>query len=345
MPDTIFDPGDLSPLNSNLLVIVRSSGRWLVPLGSALSLLLLFFISIERRYQALWVGPAQDFCHVPMFAFVTLLIARTLRGLVVSDDARGDMSGILSRRITYWAVALGSVLTLLIEWVQPWFGRSCSLVDVSLGLIGVALAAVWLVGDLKLVSTIPAGGFWMRVVLTIILSWWPVERTGPVVADAAWSWLHYPRLAVDGSWWERRRWELDRGVTLTWHSQPAEPSHSIGFRFPAERPGSRAILWPVVSDWSAADWLEIELTVPTDRWPLLIALRDATEVTAEQSRYNRYEVLSAGRQLIRIPLRDLPVPADSPPIDLSHITMLILVNPDRRSCALELHRVEVVSDG
>ncbi len=368
-----------------------------MPLGGTLGLLLLFFVSVERRYQALWVSPAQDFCHVPIFALVTLLVAQILRGPLESGDGRQTSNC----RSVFWAVAIGSLLALLIEWMQPWFGRSRSLVDVSFGLIGVSIAGLWLVGEAKLINpqtsesqtsesqtggsqtsglgmgglgfessamddsstarkmdwplsrcdtsagqqrVLRRGGFWLRVAFTILLSWWPVERTVPGIADAAWSWLHYPELAVDGSWWERCRWELDRGVTMTRHHQPAEPSHSLWFQFPAQRPGSRAILWPVVSDWSAADWLELELTVPTDRWPLLIALRDATEVTPEQSRYNRYEVLSGGRQLIRIPLDDLPIPAGSPPIDLQHVTALILVNSDRVSRELKLHRVSVVRD-
>jgi hypothetical protein len=179
---------------------------------------------------------------------------------------------------------------------------------------------------------------------TLLLSVWPLARTVPPVADAVWSWRSYPQLAVDGSWWESRRWQFDRDVTFQRLAIDQAESAGLSIQFPEHQPNSRAILWPVVSDWSGAQQLEIEFTATSDQWPLLIAIRDATEITDEQSRYNRWETFAAGRHRLLIPLNDLPTASDSPPIDTSRITMLIFVNMDRKPRELLIHRVRLVHE-
>jgi hypothetical protein len=309
-------------------------------------LLASFFISTERHYLALWVGPAQDFCHVPIFVILTFIIHRLIRGA----RRASDVSGQGANRSWLWALIISVIIAVLIEVLQPLVGRSRSTADFLLGMIGSGIAAIWISASPQQISirssaTSDRSNRWRpgwRWIATLLLSIWPLVRTLPPVTDAVWSWYRYPLLAADGSWWESRRWELDRHVTLERLAIEQDESTGLRIEFPDRRPGSRAILWPVVSDWSRAQQLEIEFTTTTDRWPLLIAIRDATQVSDEQSRYNRMETFDAGRHRLLIPLDNLPIANDSPPIDTTRITMLIFVNMDRAPRELLIHRVRLV---
>src|SRR5262245_49355440 len=86
----------------------------------------LLLVPLDNSYRALWFGELQDACHVPLFLVLTLLLAYAWPGR------------------QFAVVAVVPVLAATVEIVQPLTGRSASWRDLLYGLIGVALAALWL---------------------------------------------------------------------------------------------------------------------------------------------------------------------------------------------------------
>src|SRR5947209_2971532 len=103
-----------------------------------------------------------DACHVPLFAVLTWLLVKLCPPVW-----------------QLWIVAGAIGVACGAELVQPFVGRSASWRDLVYGLIGVALATVWLRMESRRL---------LRLSITALLIAWPVAQTGPVLIDAFQAW-------------------------------------------------------------------------------------------------------------------------------------------------------------
>lgn len=273
----------------------------------------LLFMPLNLGYRAVWIGALQDACHVPLFGGVTYVLGRWC----------------WPRRV-FVIVLLMALIAFLAEVVQPWVGRSASLRDLLFGCLGIAAAWIALQHRWSMVG---------RIVLTAIVVAWPAERTLPLLGDAIWSWASFPIIAGDRSPWEVRRWRSDAGLKVS------HDPDGLRLSYAGQRLGNRAMLWPVVRDWSAFQALEVEFEFAGEPQPFLIAIRDRQEVPPEASRFNLRQTYEPGRHTVRIALSELASGGDGayPPIDLSRIDVLILVPYSRLPRDMVLRRIELLN--
>src|SRR5438874_6511647 len=152
----------------------HSASRRPVATGLAAAAILLVaaalrLLPLDNSYRALWYGAAMDACHVPLFAVLTWLLGK-----------------LCPPKWWPWIVAGAIGMACGAELVQPFVGRSASWRDLVYGLIGVALAAVWLRAE---------SPWLLRSALTVLLIAWPAAQTGPVLIDAFQAWREFPVLA------------------------------------------------------------------------------------------------------------------------------------------------------
>ena len=100
---------------------------------AAVVLIGLFFVPSWGGHQMRLRAWCQDFAHFPLFAAITSLMLILWHGRINP----------LRRAIT--VAAVGIVLAMAIELIQPYFGRSCALSDFLLGSAGTfAVVTVYL---------------------------------------------------------------------------------------------------------------------------------------------------------------------------------------------------------
>jgi hypothetical protein len=100
-----------------------------------------------------------------------------LMGLVCIALASGRSSGWLNSL----RVALGAILAAaLMEWVQPWFGRTASMQDFGWGVFGVFGSTLW-----NLAKTIP--GRVRRGFLTLLAALFMLAPPGAWLAEVGWA--------------------------------------------------------------------------------------------------------------------------------------------------------------
>ena len=245
-------------LGTGVLLVLATIALLLMPLGN--------------DYRALWYGAAQDACHVPLFGLLTFLLGKYCwphRQIAVMILV-GAMAGAA-------------------EIVQPLVGRSASWRDLAYGLIGVGIGTIWLLRSRP---------FWQRMIASVILAAWPMERTCPLLLDAGWAWASFPVLAPDESPWERRRWLL-QNVNMT------REKSAVRLAFAPDKRGSSAVLLPVVRDWRNYETLEIDFAFEGEPLLFLISVRDGKVLPPELPRFDLWRRYPPGRHHVRNDLSEL----------------------------------------
>jgi hypothetical protein len=232
----------------------------------------LLLLPLDNDYRALWFGAAMDACHVPLFGLLTWCLGKYCwpdRQLAV--------------------IGFAAAIACCAEIIQPYVGRSASWRDLAYGLIGIAIATVWLRSSWSVV---------LRLALIAILLSWPAERTGPVLIDACWAWWSFPVLVGDQGTFEQRRWIL-QNVNMTRYHDAAR------LTFGANEHGSSAILLPVIRDWTAYQTLDVNFAFEGDPLVLLISVRDGKRLPPELPRFDLWQRYLPGNHHVRIDLSEL----------------------------------------
>jgi hypothetical protein len=274
-------------------------------LGSAAIVLLW---PLGNDYRARWYGEATDAAHVLLFALLTWAIA---------------VYGWSGQRFKAALLAAGVAITA--EAVQPLIGRSASWRDLAYGMLGIAIALVWL----------SPGSRWLRALAILALALWPAIQTGPLLVDALWAWRSFPVLSRFDSPFEARRWYFQQARLVS-----AESGRAV-LELDASENGSGAILFPVVRDWSDYKTLEIDFSFEGPPMTFLISVRDGKKLPPELPRYDLWRRYEPGEQRVRIDLDELARGGAFPPIELHRVQSLHLVAYSGQQHRVVLKRIEL----
>lgn len=294
--------------NQSPSAIRRARQRFLIGVGLAAFAAALLFVPLPNDYRALWYGETMDACHVVLFALLTWSLAR-----FVWPEKR------------LLPALLAAALAVSAEIVQPLIGRSGGLRDLAYGLLGIAIAVVWLSSTGRL----------LKVAAMLALAAWPAINTAPLLIDAYWAWRSFPVLARFDSPLEERRWML-QGVRIV-----APRPGSAVFEFAPSKSGSGAILLPVVRDWTGYQTLEVDFSFDGEPMMFLISVRDGKKLPPELPRYDLWRRYEPGTHQVRIDLEELARGGSFPPIDLTRVQSLHLVAYSDRVQIVELSRIEL----
>jgi len=262
----------------------RRALPWLVVLVVALTP---FFVPIPRNLNhhpvigALW-----DKVHIPLFFFFTILFWW-----------RGPLTG----RV-WWSALAAVVLGGLVEFAQPWLGRSARFNDFELDLIGIGLAVCWLEWRRIRSWWGLAGGLALTAVVVAQLAYLPgfiearrvVREHFPVLADFSDS--HSPQL-----------WRTTSGATVAFPALAGPRGRVMRLRgAPPERwPGAVMHYFP--ADWSAYGYLVFRArAVDPSPTPAILAVRlDDEDSRLDPAWYTKRFEVTADWRWFAVPLAEL----------------------------------------
>ena len=279
----------ISARNSKIAIAILVSGCFL-PLG-------------ESLHSAFW-SAVSDGIHLPLFFILIVLVNIPLRPF---------LPGLWSRLAAIFAVAL--IGAVVIEIIQPYFGRSKSLVDVENGMIGtilgmglIALSETRLKPQKKwwaLLALATAGGtfyvFWPA------LNYWQLEK---LQAE------RFPTLTGFGSELEQLAWEPYGGATVSY-------KYEIEFLF-GGKSFSGAELVPPKRSWRPYRLLSIDFEPPTSDTSVWIRIDDNGKCEEINDRFERRIQLDAVRHNVEIPLEEIENQPTGRKLNLDSIKRVLL---------------------
>lgn len=318
--------GDHASGETDLAASVSTESKKIIRLTSRTSIILLICAIIgtaillvipipEARHHRFFAG-LLNLGHVPLFALVAALVFAAI-----------------GRKL--WTLIFLFVLVTggeLIQSLAP--GRTPDVDDLLHGLIGVAIAWIWM--GSKGVSRSP----W-RELITVGLLIQPVFDIGRGLLDVALGVYQFPMLCDFSTPGQHFRWQPNGArvrFTRLPDGTPAGklyfPDHSWEYR------GSEFI--PVRTDWRGFKSLEIECESP-ELLPLFITIRDQRKVNNYDNRFNISNQLPPGRHVIRIPLEAIQKGPKETPLDLSKIDSVnIYIAKKDAPRTMYIRRVELV---
>jgi hypothetical protein len=268
-------------------VILARFSRWLVP-AALLVVVPLFFIDLDR-----WIGDVPSelhaFAHVGFFG-VLAWILMALPGLRARPFARRAA----------WVLLVVLLVSILVELVQTFFGRSAGLRDIWQNLVG-AMAAVALHA--------PAGAGRRRLV-GIAIALLALELAGPGIGlwDRAVARTQFPVLGDFETRFEHWRWSS--GVPERTRARTGSRSLRVDLE-PGRFAGTT--LRRSFGDWSGFAYLEMSLYNPEpEALPIVVSIRDREHFRRGgdyADRFNGQFELEQGWNDLRIPvagIRDAP---------------------------------------
>ncbi|MGM0672649.1 MAG: VanZ family protein [Pseudomonadota bacterium] len=288
---------------------------WLsVPL--LIGVLPLFFIDLDR-----WIGAVPPEVHALGHVAFFGVLALVLMALPPLRRRQFAQRAVLVLLII---LVVGSA----VEVAQGFLGRSPSLRDVALNLVG-AMAAV---------SLFARPGVQRRVFVGLAGTLLVAMLAAPALdlADRAVARAQFPTLAEFDTPLEHRRWS---------NGQPSETIARAGSRSlrielaPGSWPSFGTHMQRSFGDWSGYGYLELSLFNPDDE-PLRLGLsiRDREHFRSGRSYRNRYATrmeLDWGWNDVRIPVAEIRDGPEERPLDLDQIAELAIF-------ALDLERPRVV---
>lgn len=305
---------------SALALVALLLGGMLVPIGFS-------------RDPVFW-DALMNAAHAPLFGLVTLLVRRL--------HARRE-SG--HRRIVP-AIVVASTLAAAIELVQPYVGRSASLMDWIYGTLGAAAAGAGIVAWRW--STRRAYRVTHVLLCTVIAGF----VLGPVVSARRAIHLReqsFPTIA-----------DFERGVEIKlWSAHGGRPGARTAIRraranassgdwslHVEPRPGG----WPGVavqlgrSVWREYRSLEMDVFNPNEAFDLTVRVDDR-RTRRDRSRFQRSLTVLPGRNRLAIPVADI-LEGGERPLDPEAIVRIVLyVSPDEPLGDWYLDLVRLVGQG
>jgi hypothetical protein len=258
-----------------------------------------------------------DFGHVPLFAMVLILL-----------------DGILGRLSV--ALCLSIAIAVLVELVQHYVGRSSSLMDVVNGVAGTVVGALWRC-DSAIARFYSVS---LKSVSCVIVLLIPFMDAAPTFRNVVWASTAFPNLCDFQSKWQLVNWHAHQAtIAILPYSDHVDSPTGFLTLLPGNKPYSGALFLPVVNDWSAYNWLCIELH-STDYIDMDFTIRDDRKSPTVRERFSSSRHIEPGENRIRFSLVQIKNSPLSRPLNLKRIMSVDLwVNAPSVSKAVYIRKI------
>ncbi len=257
---------------------------------------------------------AFDAGHFPLLAVFTAVCFLLLAGGRVARFRLGV------------AIFLGVLAALAVELVQPWIGRTSSVRDFLIGLLGVftTATAVW-------VWRRPGVGLRLfHVVVVTVLAMMVLRPTWHEFEAARWRRHNFPLLADFEEPVELRLWS-PRGNLLAVPSTmaPSNARSSSGessMQVKTARGQYGGALYTAGrQNWQGFESLVFDLYNPGEAFSFLLRIDDTGDCTERESRFNRDYRVGTGWSSIRVALSDIREGPERRELNMREITRVIFL--------------------
>jgi VanZ family protein len=228
------------------------------------------------------------------------------------------------KQVLFWAI-FAFLLGVLVELLQPYFGRQRSIVDAYYDLLGSVAAACWFISSSSHFSQSRRFYFRLFAVLLILSSLvYPgyrlyiqkqVDQNEPVIAN------------FESFWWANIMWANNK-ARLERVKAPKDWSNEswvgrITFTKGARYPGiSFAYIRP---DWRSYDYLEFDLySTHTTDFSLALRVHDLEHQNQHHDRYNKLLAIKPGFNFYSISIADIKESPRTRELDLMQVKDLML---------------------
>ena len=264
----------------------------------------------DRLIDALW-----DWLHTPAF----LLVYPALRRLLGRP-----------RR----ALLAGLVFAMLVELLQPLFGREASWADLAYGAAGLFAGYAWC-------SSFRAGR--LAALVLVGLSCLPVCR---IVLDRMEARNRMPLLAGFETARELGRWETSGGSLTRSRAHATGGQWSGRFEITGPDPYPGLTLRDAPPDWSAAQAWELDCYLEgSEPAALHVRMDDREEQPVYGERFQVSIPLEPGANRIRLPVSDFGYTSGGRPMDLKTMSRCVLFfDQNRLGLTLYFDRMRLLPD-
>ena len=295
----------------------------------ALGVLGLCLAPIGLQRETEFIQRLFDSLHVPLFAATTFALYRILR---VARPAHSFNLAI--------SAAIVAVAAILIETLQPFFGRSASLIDLRNGLFGVAVATGWaaLPPDCAFSTKL------LQAFSSIAVFLYTLHPAYNEYRVNAWRDAHLPLLADFEDEQELQLWRPTGGASIELSAERAlTGAHSLLVQ-------TRSGDWSGVglrggdSAWSRYGALEIGVfNDSAASFTLGVRIDDARPSPNFSERFNRGIPLASGWNRLRIPIAEIAAGPKEKRLDMDSIRRMVLfVAPEEPPRRLFIDGVKLV---
>ncbi len=294
--------------------------RLFLALALIFSAAAILLVPLPNEYRAAWTTALMDLAHLPLFALLTFGFWRWLRCRL------------------WQAFAVGSAISIAVEFCQPLISRTASVFDAVWGILGCALAALFILASGRPMSRKRIA---ITAVAAVALVAWPLVQTVPIVLDAYRAYRSFPVLCEFQTDLEVGRWQvamasLDR---VKYDRTSERWAGKVRF-FPCNSGESSLVLFPVVADWTGYRRFCCELSVKGEPISLLVSIRDGEKVSKPLRRFDLLQRYEAGWHRISIDLDELARGGTFAPVHTSKVQSIHLVSYDRSETkTVYIHRV------
>jgi len=266
---------------------------------------------LPARWHGNWQGRFFDLGHVPLFALLTLVLWRVLRGS------------------WHGPVLVSLALAALAEVVQGYCGRSASFLDFVRGALGVGIAVVMVHGwrGPRSARRLATHGLAALGLLA-----WPVWDAGPHLLDAYEGWRSFPTLADFRTSRQTLRWDCQQALLERLPDQGTPGGYLGRINFlpgPADYPG--AVLQPVIRDFTAFRRLCWSIATADESVTIVFSVRSARDNMSLSDHYQFARTFAAGAHRVVVDLAAVAPKAQPGPLDLSNVVavQVFVVRPER----------------
>lgn len=266
-------------------------------LGLTLAVLTLgFFWPVHVRVDAQFWGQLFDVTHIPLLAWLAAVLCYALPDSVQPTTRRYAL-----------AFALSVLFALMVEILQPHFGRTQSLEDVLNGSLGAALGLTGLAAWRRPGKWLWRGGHALAFAGALLVALWPAYEEW---RGLRWRQKHFPSLGD---------FENDEELRL-WRAQGGSRGHPTNISFTRAHASMGEQSLRVVGgagDWAGVnysagdkDWrpfraLTLEVFNPRDPFTLHVRVDDNGNCAQLAGRFERGFELVHGWNRLRIPTAEL----------------------------------------
>ena len=274
-------------------MILRKS----IALAFTLAVLTLgFFWPVRVRVDASFWGHVFDVGHIPMLAWLTAVLLYALPERVQPAARRHGL-----------AFTLAFAFAVVVELLQPFFGRSRSLGDVINGAIGAGLALTGVAAWQRSGSWLWRGSHAVVVAGALAVALWPAYEEWRGIR---WRQTHFPSLGNFEDVAELKLWRLQGGsrghptsITLT-RARASQGEQSL-------RVLGGAGDWAGVNysagdkDWTPFRALSLDVFNPREPFTLFVRVDDDGNCVTLADRFERGFELARGWNRLRVPTAEI----------------------------------------
>jgi hypothetical protein len=294
--------------------------RRLIVSGVMLALLLAAcFVPMRFGVNRAFWERIMDAGHLPLMAGFTWIVFRLFRGQAASYNGRSVV----------WAALTSCAAGGVIEGLQPWFGRTDSLVDFRNGVLGSVLAALGITaweGNRQAKASCA-----LAMAASILLALWPAGQEGHALFRR---WQQFPMLGDFENDAELRLWPAQGGTVQTGTTVARTHSHQAHGDF-ALQINAVAGSWSGVSflagnqDWRPYKQLAWDIFNPGPPFTLSLRVDDDGDCTKFGSRFDDGYAVTNGWNHLRVTTRVLERGPRDRPLNLSGIRRLVLFTGEK----------------